>query len=315
MKTKRIIGHVMMIIGMMIPLYMAGSLSLSILTRADRYDRYVEQTAEISPEEWDEIEKRSIAYNERLKGDNQAVDPFEVEEYKVDYQVLRDPDGIYAYISIPRIDITAPVLLGASRENLLYNFAHVDGTDLPIGGPGTRSVIAAHRGGYEGRQDLLFAHDIREGDILRIDLGNRILEYRMVNRQIIDPSEWEKLKPVEGKDLVTLLTCDPIFIYNNRMLIDFERVNPGPVVEAHKPTVDSGQIRISESEETVQSEETVTDTGMSREDLKKRREDFMKEEEGSFHLQKYLVYGVTLVCSLILILFVIRLIRTLKERD
>lgn len=171
----------------------------------------------------DRIDK-ALSYNKRLNSSNMPVDPFDAEDYKVNYKISEDPDAVFAYMTIPSIDVSQPVYLGASFDHLLTGFAHVDGTALPIGEKNTRSVIAAHRGGYYGRLDLLYAHKIKKGDILKLDLGTDVLEYRMVSSDIISPDQWEKMKPIEGKELLTLITCDPFPTYENRKLINFERV-------------------------------------------------------------------------------------------
>ena len=46
-----------------------------------------------------------------------------------------------------------PIRLDASYEHLDKGVAHIDGTALPTGGVGNRSVIAGHRGWYK---DVMF---------------------------------------------------------------------------------------------------------------------------------------------------------------
>ena len=36
------------------------------------------------------------------------------------------------------------------------------------------------------------------------------MEYKVTSKEIISPWEWDKLDPVEGKNILTLLTCDPL---------------------------------------------------------------------------------------------------------
>lgn len=100
----------------------------------------------------------------------------------------------------------------------------VEGTDLPLGGPGTRSVIAGHRSTIID-VTLLHADKLQKGDLLYIDLGDKILTYQMVESRLIDPEEWQEVLPQEGKDLISLLTCDPVYPpFVNRLIVDFERV-------------------------------------------------------------------------------------------
>lgn len=39
--------------------------------------------------------------------------------------------------------------------------------------------------------------------------GDKVLDYVVDSSEIIFPYEWEKLKPVDNVDMLTLLTCEP----------------------------------------------------------------------------------------------------------
>lgn len=224
MKSRKLFGYFLMIIGTIIPLYLAANMSLNILSQEKRHQEFNASYKELSSEELNKRVSETTKYNSKLKGDNLAVDPFASEDYEVEYKISDDQDAIFAFIKIPSIDVSEPIYLGATDKHLISGFAHVDGTSLPVGGIGSRSVIAGHRGGYYGRLDLLNAHKINKGDILSIDLGEKKLEYKMVSREIINPADWERLKPDNNKDMITLLTCDPFPTAQNRMLVNFERV-------------------------------------------------------------------------------------------
>lgn len=50
----------------------------------------------------------------------------------------------------------------------------------------------------------------------------------MRQTQVVDPSETEKLYPMPGEDLVTLVTCTPLGINSQRILVTGERILPTP---------------------------------------------------------------------------------------
>lgn len=104
-----------------------------------------------------------------------------------------------------------------------WRLAHVDGTPLPLDGTGIRSVIAGHRA---EPSHVFFRHldQLKVGDALYYDNGQEIVEYQMMDTEIILPSEWEKLESVSSKNIMTLITCDPIPTFNKRLLVNFERV-------------------------------------------------------------------------------------------
>ena len=54
--------------------------------------------------------------------------------------------------------------------------------------------------------------------------SSEILAYRVTEKKVIDPSESDALAIIEGKDLMTLLTCHPYMVNSHRLLIIGERV-------------------------------------------------------------------------------------------
>ncbi|MCD7767083.1 MAG: sortase, partial [Lachnospiraceae bacterium] len=55
-------------------------------------------------------------------------------------------DGIMGYLSIPKIDVYLPIYHGTGTEELQKGIGHLYGTSLPVGGEGTHTVLAGHRG-------------------------------------------------------------------------------------------------------------------------------------------------------------------------
>ena len=74
---------------------------------------------------------------------------------------------------------------------------------------------------------------LEAGDDIFIDGRSGLLKYKVTGQEIIDPSDWEKVLPIEGKDMITLLTCHPKRPPRpKRLLINAERVvekKPEPV--------------------------------------------------------------------------------------
>lgn len=204
-----------------IPLFCFGKMLYQSHTKEERYQAYLET---VQADTVTQTIEASEAYNERLGADNQIVDPFAGEVYQVDYGVLEDGDGIYGYLSIPKISVLEPVYLGADPYHLELGFGHVAGTDLPVEGKGVRSVIAGHRSGVD---KVYFRHldKLEEGDDLYFDNGKEIIHYKMLpDNEVILPAEWEKLESKTDKNIMTLITCEPLYIYNKRLLVNFERV-------------------------------------------------------------------------------------------
>lgn len=227
-KNKIIIGYIIILIAIAIPLSMTASMTYRNYSQKNKYQAYKKETESV---EKDKIFKEFDKYNTSVTDNEGLVDPFDAIDYKITYPIDIDKDKPFAYIKIPKIDLVRPVYLGASDENLEKGLAHIDGTSLPIGGKGKRSVIAGHRGWY-GDTLLVNAEKLEIGDSLSLDLMGKVLKYKMVSSEIISPEETEKLQAISDKDMITLLTCDPKWgLFENRLLINFERVDEVKVQE------------------------------------------------------------------------------------
>lgn len=222
-RNKKFIGYLLIIIGIAIPLYGFTNLTKSIIEDKAGYEKF--SKIEIGESTRAEEEKRIESYNNSLDAKSTTiVDPFATDEFKTDYEISSDPDAIFAYLRIPKLDLLQPIRLDASNKHMAQGLAHVDGTSLPVGGKGTRSVIAGHRGYY---QNIMFLNldELEKGDKIFIERDKKVMEYEVNDKEIIEPSQWEKLNPIEDKDMVTLLTCDPFLPPRpHRLLVNCQRL-------------------------------------------------------------------------------------------
>lgn len=134
-------------------------------------------------------------------------------------------------LMIPRIGVDLPVYHGTDDDTLLEGAGHLEGSHLPVGGVGIHSVITAHSGLASARMftDL---EQLREGDRFTIETFGRVLTYRIGRVQIVDPEDTGSLRASPGQDLVTLITCTPLGINTQRILVTGERITPTPPEEA-----------------------------------------------------------------------------------
>lgn len=228
MSRKKIIGHILIIVGILIPLQAFTHISYREMTSSSGYEEYKRQYIEHkknSTKSENTIEDGVDAYNSSIVDGSGVVDPFVADDYKSSYNIEGwDQDKIFAYLIIPAINVKKPIRLDASYDHLDKGVAHVYGTSLPTGGVNRRSVIAGHRGWY---RDIMFLNlgKLRAGDSVYIDREGKTLEYKVKDTEIISPSQWQKLKPIDGKDMLTLLSCHPIRPPSPyRLLVNCERV-------------------------------------------------------------------------------------------
>lgn len=135
---------------------------------------------------------------------------------------------VMARIRIPSIGVDLPVYHGTSDDTLLKGVGHLQGTSLPVGGADTHAVLTAHRG-LASAAMFTDLNLVKIGDTFSISVLDEVLTYRVISSIVVDPDQTESLRPVAGKDLVTLVTCTPLGINSQRILLTAERVHPTPV--------------------------------------------------------------------------------------
>jgi sortase A len=147
---------------------------------------------------------------------------------QLDYDsLLADPTGVMARLRIPAIDVDLPIYHGTSDATLLKGVGHLEGTSLPVGGEGTHSVLTGHRGLASA---TLFTNldKVKEGDTFTIEVLDQVLTYQVIRTRVVDPSDTASLRAAAGEDLVTLVTCTPLGINSQRILVTGERITPTP---------------------------------------------------------------------------------------
>lgn len=197
-----------------------------------------EESLKLTKEQRQREIKEAREYNERLASRGQSVlgevtDPFSsgddgktLSEKDEDYRSQLDTpaDGIMATIKYPTLGINLPVRYGTSNEVLDIGAGHMYGTSLPVGGSSTHAVISAHTGLVDQVMfDRLSLRQAKIGDFFYITVLDETLAYKVKSITVVEPSQFDGLKIVEGEDLVTLLTCTPYGVNNMRILVTGER--------------------------------------------------------------------------------------------
>ncbi len=167
--------------------------------------------------------------------------------------------GPFGYIDVPRISQKLPIYLGATDANLAKGVAQLERTSLPIGGLGTHSVIAGHRGFNRSIPFFRYLDQLVVGDRFYIHVLDRTLTYEVFATEVILPDEREKLSIDPDKDLITLLTCEPYTVSTHRLLVYAVRVDGegpfGESTEKNSIVRNSGVLSVNYSRETNVSRE------------------------------------------------------------
>lgn len=150
------------------------------------------------------------AYNQRIYAEKQRnltnLEACEVPA--ADLTAYGIEDEIIGVLEMPTMELTMPVYLGASDGHLAAGATVLGNTSAPIGGVNTNCVIAGHRGWY-GADYFRHIDRLQAGDMVTITNLWETLTYTVVDIQIIQPYEVEKIKIQPGRDLLTLISCHP----------------------------------------------------------------------------------------------------------
>lgn len=106
-------------------------------------------------------------------------------------------------VVIPKINLDAIVVEGASRKKLSEGPGHVKDTAMP--GETGNAVITAHR-------DTFFRHiyELNKGDDILIRRNGQVFRYQVTGKRIVMPEDVGVLKQTPDAQL-TLITCYPTY--------------------------------------------------------------------------------------------------------
>ena len=197
------------------------------------FSNYESVVQEKTPEDFTQEWEAARQFNSTLTQNNIYGDVFSTDEEDLEsteyWKVLNiGGDGVMGYLSIPKINIKISIYHGVADDVLQTGAGHLDGTRLPIGGEGTHSVLAAHRGLPSAclvtdidqlhKEDMFYIHGLDETLAYQVD---EILD--MVDKDDMETLE-EALQVVPGEDKVTLFTCTPYGVNSHRLLVRGTRV-------------------------------------------------------------------------------------------
>lgn len=247
-KISTFLFGLLFLIGFGILIYPTVSNQWNTYRQSRLISSYEDKLKDMEPEdfttEWEEAEafNASIQQN-NLYGDVFGEDDKDLKDTEY-WKILNIAnDGIMGYLSIPKINLKLAIYHGTGDKDLQTGVGHLNGTKLPIGGEGTHSVLAAHRG-LPSAKLFTDIDQLEAGDKFYIHVLDQVLAYKvdqilpMVDKD--DQEALEKaLKIEEGKDRVTLFTCTPYGVNSHRLLVRGTRVPYNGEEDASESVADS----------------------------------------------------------------------------
>ncbi|WP_297391814.1 class C sortase [uncultured Peptoniphilus sp.] len=218
-------------LGLMIAIYPIISNYYYTVENNNQVKDFQEAVSQMPDKEVLERIELAKAYNDTLDP-SRLADPYTEREKKgvENYARMLEVREKIGYVDIPKINQQIPVYAGTSEDVLQHACGHLEGTSLPIGGKDTHAVITAHRGLPQVKlfRDL---DKMEVGDLFFFTNVKETLAYKVDQILVVEPWNFEPVLVVEGKDLMTLLTCTPYMINSHRLLVRGHRVPYVPEVK------------------------------------------------------------------------------------
>ncbi len=202
---------------------------------------YSQAVSTIENDHYDQIWADARAYNEQVPLRRNRFYLSDEERAVYNAQLDAAGLGIMGYIEIPRIDVSLPIYHGTDEAVLQIAIGHIEGSSLPVGGPGTHCAVSGHRGLPSA---TLFSRldALENGDIFQLHVLDEILTYEVDQTLIVEPFDLTGLDIIEGQDLCTLVTCTPYGVNSHRLLVRGHRVETPEEEKVIRVVADAIQI-------------------------------------------------------------------------
>lgn len=170
--------------------------------------------------------EESINLEKQIK---QELPPFENYEKKDETKQSVAPkdsieDTAIGVLRIDKIGVITPISDNTSEQSLLEGSGIVEDTDIPTSEENTITVLAGHRGGINETQSFLNIDKLEKGDELKITTREEELYYKVVDKEVIEPTDWSKFTREEGKTKLFLMACHPYPKNDKRLLVKAELI-------------------------------------------------------------------------------------------
>lgn len=123
---------------------------------------------------------------------------------------------VLGIIQISKIKVKAPIVEGVRSSNLKAGVGHIPGT-AALGQTGN-SALAGHRsytfGKFFNRLD-----ELAEGDEIIITTKKEELKYKVYKILVVTPDDVSVLKGSKDDNIITLITCTPIYVASHRLIV------------------------------------------------------------------------------------------------
>ena len=162
---------------------------------------------------------------------------------------------------IPKLNVEVPIAFGVSLDGVMnamnYGVVHyrINGASAYPGQIGN-FVITGHSAGdiYSANPyKFIFSglERLEDGDMIYVHYNSTRYSYKIVKKEVIEPTEVSKLIYETKKPMLTLITCTPLGTSRYRLLVTAEQVSPSyETAEVEEEVVETEGETLPENEET-----------------------------------------------------------------
>lgn len=220
----------------------------SSISHNSQLSGYAQDVEQLEPSARTRILDQAREYNSHIRP-GQLRDPYSTpasaptgKAQPLDYQsqLNVDHNEVMGRFRYPELNIDLPIFHGTSDDVLAKGVGHLYGSSLPVGGPGTHSVLTSHSG-IPNAELFNPLHSAKTGDIFLTEIMDRTFQYRVTKIEVVTPDDISSLKIVPGEDSITLITCTPIGINSHRILVHASRIADNPSDFTDQKTIVPGQ--------------------------------------------------------------------------
>ena len=237
-----IILMLILLLGVAILLYPTVSDYWNSFHQSRAIASYIDEIENIDPADYEAEWAKARAYNDKLTTLPNRFMMSEADYAEYESLLNLTGSGIMGYIEVPKISCTLPIYHGTDEAVLQIAVGHIEGSSLPIGEPGTHTVLSGHRG-LPSAKLFTDLDQMEEGDLFVIRVLDRIMTYEVDQILIVLPEEMDSLAIDPEADLCTLVTCTPYGVNSHRLLVRGHRTENQEMETIIRVVSDATQIQ------------------------------------------------------------------------
>jgi sortase A len=125
------------------------------------------------------------------------------------------PENMIGVMTIPKIDLTVPLVDGIDSESLKYAVGRFKDTAMP--GEKGNCAVAGHRS-FTYNQYFNRLDEVIPGDVVTVKTQKGVFNYTVYEKKIIDPTDLSVLDKTDDP-IITLITCHPARSSQYRLIV------------------------------------------------------------------------------------------------